>query len=260
MSARRREPGKSVTSRVVEILGAFDEVHTGLTLTDVARRSGLPLSTTHRLVHELEDTGLLTRDSVGGFHIGLRLWELGQLANSRLREVAHPWLQELFDSTRENVQLGVRDGFEVLYLDKVYGRRAVPIISRVGGRLPMHTTGVGKALLAFQPTWFLQSYLARKLERPTPFAITEPGRLSRELAITRNRGWAITKEEMTLGSCSLAAPIRDAEGKVIASIGVVLASRRAGELDGLVQPVLSTAAEVGRAYAASGDARHLVTT
>lgn len=260
MSGRCGQPGKSVTSRVVEILGAFDSVHTGLTLSEVARRSGLALSTAHRLVHELEGAGLLARDSAGNFHIGLRLWELGQLANSRLREVAHPWLQELFDSTKENVHLAVRDGFEVLYVDKVYGRRAVPIVSRVGGRLPMHTTGVGRALLAFQPSWFLHAYLQRKLERPTPFAITERGRLSRELAATRSRGWAVTKEEMTLGSCSLAAPIYDADADVIASVGVVLASRRAAELYTLVAPLLHTATEIGNAYSRSGDLSRLITT
>ena len=80
----------------------------------------------------------------------------------------------MFAGTGENVHLAVRDGVEVLYVDKVYGRRAVPIVSRTGGRLPMHPTGVGKALLAHEPDWFVHSYLARELERPTPHTIAGP--------------------------------------------------------------------------------------
>lgn len=233
-----------MTSRVLTILGAFDETHQRLTLSDLSRRSGLPLSTVHRLVNELERWRALVRDPAGGFRVGLRLWELGQLAPGRLRDVARPWLQELFDSTRENVHIAVRDGVEALYVDKVYGRRAVPIVSRVGGRLPLHPTGVGKALLAHQPDWFVRSYLQRPLERPTAFTVTEPGRLGRELRRVRERGWATTCEEMTLGSCSLAAPVHDGDGAVLGALGIVLSSRRAGELPRLVAPLLATTARI----------------
>jgi DNA-binding IclR family transcriptional regulator len=242
-----REPGRTVTSRVLAILGAFDASHQRLTLSDLARRTDLPLSTVHRLVAELEEWRAVTRDPAGGYRVGLRLWELGQLAPGRLRDVAHPWLQELFDSTRENVHLAVRDGVEVLYVDKVYGRRAVPIVSRVGGRLPMHPTGVGKVLLAHRPDWFVRSYLERELERPTRFTITEPGRLGRELAEVRRRGWAVTCEEMTLGSCSLAAPVLDGDGQVAGALGIVLSSRRCAELPRLVTPLRRTAAQIEQA-------------
>jgi DNA-binding IclR family transcriptional regulator len=242
-----RDPGRSVTSRVLAILGAFDAAHPHLTLTGISRRSGVALTTVHRLVRELEASQALSRDDEGRFHIGLRIWELGQLAPGRLIEVAHPWLQELFGSTGENVHLAVRDGLEVLYVDKVYGRRAVPILSRTGARLPMHPTGVGKALLAYEPEWFVTSYLARKLERPTPHTVTEPGRLARELASVRAQGYAFTYEEMTLGSCSAAAPII-VDGRPIAAVGVVLSSRRARELPHLVEPLLSGARRIARAY------------
>jgi DNA-binding IclR family transcriptional regulator len=247
MSGGAREPGRTVTSKVLSILGAFDAAHPWLTLTDVARRSGLPLSTTHRLVAELEEWQALSRSSDGRLRVGLRLWELGQLAPGSLQGRAHPWLQELFTTTGENVHLAVRDGLEVLYVDKVYGRRAVPIVSRTGGRLPMHPTGVGRALLAFEPEWFVKSYLARKLERPTRHTITEPGRLSRELATVRTQGYALTFEEMTLGSCSAAAPIV-VDGRPVAALGIVLASRRSRELLRLVDPLLETAAHIARAY------------
>lgn len=247
MSGGSREPGRTVTSRVLAILQSFDATHQCQSLSEIARRSGLALSTTHRLVAELEDHDALVRDPSGGYRIGVRLWEIGQLAPGRLRDVAHPWLQELFDSTRENVHLAVRDGVEVLYVDKVYGRRAVPIVSRVGGRLPMHTTGVGKVLLAHAPAWFVRSYLERPLERPTPYAVTEPGRLRKELRAVRRRGYAVTKEEMTLGSCSLAAPVMDPNDEVIGALGIVLSSRRAAELPALVAPLQATTRRISRA-------------
>jgi DNA-binding IclR family transcriptional regulator len=232
---------------VLAVLGAFDAGHQHLTLTAIAERSGVALSTAHRLVRELEASHALTRDRDGRYHIGLRLLELGQLAASRLREVAHPWLQELFAATGENVHLAVRDGVEVMYVDKVHGRNAVPIVSRTGARLPMHPTGVGKALLAHQPDWFIGAYLARELERPTPHTIIEPGRLARELAAVRARGYALTCEEMTLGSCSAAAPII-VRGRPVAAVGVVLSSRRARELPRLVEPLLARARQIAQAY------------
>ncbi|TMR22006.1 IclR family transcriptional regulator [Nonomuraea zeae] len=249
MAGGSRDAGRSVTSKVLALLGAFDAAHPQLTLTELARRSGVPLSTAHRLVGELEEWQALSRGPDGRLRVGLRLWELGQLAPGRLGELAHPWLQELFVNTRENVHLAVRDGLEVLYVDKVYGRRAVPIVSRTGGRLPMHPTGVGKALLAYEPDWFVKSYLARKLERPTSHTITEPGRLARELAGVRTQGYALTYEEMTLGTCSAAAPVL-VGGRPVAALGLVVSSRRARELPRLVEPLLSAAAGIARACAA----------
>ncbi|HLU75555.1 MAG TPA: IclR family transcriptional regulator [Nonomuraea sp.] len=239
-----------MTSKVLAILGAFDAAHPRLTLTEVAARSGVPLSTAHRLVRELERWQALGRGPDGRLSVGLRLWELGQLAPARLQDLAHPWLQEVFAGTGENVHLAVRDGVEVLYVDKVYGRRAVPIVSRTGGRLPMHPTGVGKALLAYEPDWFVHSYLARELERPTPHTITEPGRLARELATVRAQGYALTYEEMTLGSCSAAAPVL-VDGRAVAALGIVLASRRARELPRLVEILRKAAAGIAESYSAA---------
>ncbi|GGK77458.1 hypothetical protein Ppa06_37970 [Planomonospora parontospora subsp. parontospora] len=247
MPGGARQAGRSVTSRVLAVLGAFDAEHPRLTLTEIARRSGMALSTVHRLVGELEAWQALTRAPDGRFHVGLRLWELGQLAPGPLQQVARPWLQELFGSTGENVHLAVRDGFEVLYVDKVHGRRAVPIVSRVGGRLPMHPTGVGKALLAFEPDRVVASYLSRPLERPTPHTITEPGRLARELRQVRERGYAVTHEEMTLGSCSAAAPVL-VDGRPVAAVGIVVSSRRAREMQRLVEPILVVAGHISDAY------------
>jgi DNA-binding IclR family transcriptional regulator len=235
------EGGRSVTSRALALLGAFDFAHRSLSLSCLAQRTGLPLTTAHRLVNELEAWGALERAADGRYEVGRRLWETGLLwpAYAGLREMAVPFMQDLYEATRENVHIAVRDGFDALYIEKITGHRAVPIISRTGSRLPMHATGVGKALLAYSPSGFLAEFAARPLERPTPYTIVEPGRLAREIADVRERGYAVTREEMTLGSCSVAMPVRENGRFAVAALGLVVHTVRA-DVDRIV-PALRTA-------------------
>jgi DNA-binding IclR family transcriptional regulator len=228
LAGRNSQPGQSVTSRVLAILDAFDITHPLLSLSDISRRSKLPLATTHRLVNELAAWRGLHRCADGRYEVGLRLWEVGLLGplHTRLREVALPFLQTLYEATRENVHLAVRDGDEALYVEKLSGHRSVPIISRIGGRLPLHATGVGKALLAHESAEFRREYLSRPLARPTRYTIAEPGRLRADLEQTVQRGYAITSEEMTLGTCSIAAPVVDRTGHSVAAVGLVVHSVR----------------------------------
>jgi DNA-binding IclR family transcriptional regulator len=201
--------------------------HLRLSLSEISRRSGLSVATTHRLVGELTAWRGLQRDEDGLYSIGLRAWQVGLLSplHTRLREIALPYLQSLYESSRENVHLAVRDGFDAMYVEKLAGHRSVPIVSRTGGRLPIHATGVGKALLAWDSPAFIDAVLGRPLDRTTSYTITEPGRLRRELTDTRERGYAVTREEMTLGTCSVAAPVLTADG-VVAAVGVVVHSVR----------------------------------
>ena len=132
------------------MLGAFDERHRSLTLSELARRAGIPVPTAHRLSRELVAGGALHRLDDGRYVIGRLLWEAGLLApmQGRLRQVAEPFLHDVYAATMATVHLAVRDGDEVLYLHRMQGRASVPIVSTVGSRLPMHATGVGKVLLA----------------------------------------------------------------------------------------------------------------
>ncbi len=239
--------GHSVTARALALLGAFDATHPRLGLSELARRAGLPLTTVHRLTRELVAWRALERDADGRYRIGLRLWELGLLAPvaARLREVAMPFMQELYESTRENIHLAVQDCFDALYVEKLTGHRSVPIVSRTGGRLPMHATGVGKALLAFQDRAFIQRYCESPLERPTRYTIVQRGRLLHELAATRERGYATTSEEMTLGSYSVAVPILDQSGTAVAALGIVARTVRADPAK-LVSPLRAAAHGIER--------------
>jgi DNA-binding IclR family transcriptional regulator len=217
-------PGATVTSRALALVGAFDEEHRRLTLTELAQRAELPVPTAHRLVAELVGWGALARTSSGDYVIGRRLWDLGLLAphQAGLVEVASPYLHDLYGATLATVHLAVREGTEVLYLDRLRGSASVPIVSNVGSRLPMHATGVGKVLLAHAPPDVQRAVLA-DLPRITAYTITQPGILQRQLTAVRRDDHATTVEEMSLGGCSVAVPVRRGQ-VVVAALGIVVPS------------------------------------
>ncbi|MFD2415154.1 IclR family transcriptional regulator [Amycolatopsis pigmentata] len=225
MPGNLSRPGASVASRVFAVLGAFDAEHRALTASELARRAALPLATAHRLAAELVALGGLERQD-DRYVVGRRLWALGLLApvQAELRQIAAPFLQDLYAATRATVHLAERAGHEVLYLDRLSGRATVPVVSRVGGRLPMHATGVGKVLLAHAPAEVRNAVLA-DLRRITPYTVTQPGRLRAELERVRRNGIAQTIEEMSLGACSVAVPI-GRHGEVIAALGLVVPDLR----------------------------------
>lgn len=217
-------PGASVASRLLAIIGAYDENHRSLTLTEIANRAQLAVSTVHRLVGELIAGGALERRDDGHYVVGRLLWEVGLLApvQAGLREIAEPFLHDVYAATLATVHLGVRDRTDVLYLDRISGRGSVPIVSGAGSRLPLHCTGVGKVLLAHAPE-DVRYRVLDSLVRFTPYTITQPTVLSAQLDQIRSSGVATTVEEMSLGACSLAVPIRpDPEEVVVAAIGLVV--------------------------------------
>lgn len=243
--------GRSVISKVVSLLDAFSPARPELSLGELARITGLPVSTTYRLASELVGWGGLERAEGGtGYRIGVRLWELGALAprGATLREVTLPFMQDLYQATRENVNLAVLDGREALYLDTIAGRTAVRVRSRRGGRLPLHATGVGKVLLAHAPESLLAELVDAGLRRYTPYTVVAPGHLRRALNDVRRTGIAYAREEMTLGSQSVASPIADAEGTVVAALAVVLRTGH-GDVRKLGPAVRTAAISASRALA-----------
>jgi DNA-binding IclR family transcriptional regulator len=224
-------PGQSVTSRVLSILAVFEKSLAPRSLTDLSTETGLPLSTTHRLIRELEEWGALQRDGRGRYQIGIRLWELGQHAGRQVREIARPLLQDLYMLTRETVHIAIRDHAEVLYIDRVYGTRRVPQASRVGGRLPLHATAVGKVLLANEESWLREAMLSMPLESRTPRTHVDPAALRQELAVIRERGYALTVDEVRIGSASIAVPVFQRGGGIGAALGIVTEADNAASLE-----------------------------
>jgi DNA-binding IclR family transcriptional regulator len=227
MAGNTSTPGASVTSRVLALLGAFDSRSRSLTLSELARRANLPLATAHRLVGELVEWGALTRQASGQYVVGRRMWDLGLLAPDRndLRQVASPFLHDLYAATLATTALAVRDGTQALNIDRLSGRASVPIGSDVGSRVPLYATGVGKVLLAHAPLT-VQAEVLSNLKRLTPYTITQPGRLREHLRRVLRDGFAQSSEEMHLGACSVAVPIWSAGGSVVAALGVVVPDLR----------------------------------
>jgi DNA-binding IclR family transcriptional regulator len=226
----------------LDILDAFSEAQPLLTLSQIARISDLPLPTAHRLVAELLAWGALERDDTGTLQIGLHLWEIAALAPRALglREVAMPFIEDLYEATHQNVSLGARDGSEVIYLERVSGREAVGILAKVGSRWPLHATGVGLVLLAYAPIEVQDQILAAPLQRFTPKTIGDQGELRARLAEIRRTGVAISDRQITLDAISVAAPIHDRNGRVIAAISLVLPSAETSQ--GQYVPLVRTSA------------------
>ena len=252
MAGNGATAGVTVTSRALALLGAYDARHRRLTLSQLAARAELPLPTAHRLVGELVAWGALSRTASGEYVVGRRLWDLGLLApvQTGLRQLASPYLHDLYGATLATVHLAVREGTEVLYLDRLSGHASVPVVSTVGSRLPMHATGVGKVLLAHAPEQVQAQVLAR-LTRITPYTVSQPGLLRQQLARVRRDDHATTVEEMTLGACSVAVPVRDG-ATVVAALGLVVPGLRKNRLQ-LVAALQVAARGIGRALAASGE-------
>ena len=239
---------RTASAKLLAVLDAFDTTHRELTLSQLARRAGLPVSTAHRLVTDLLAWGGLERGDDGLLRVGLHVWELGALAprGLGLREAAMPSMGDLFEATHENVQLAVRDGLEVVFVERIAGRHAVPVLTRVGLRFPMSATGVGLVLLAFAPREVQEEALAGPVERFTPLTVVDPKRLRRMLADVRATGIAVSDRQVTMDALSVAAPVRGPAGDVVAALSVVVDADGA-EPRALAPAVRTAAAAISRA-------------
>jgi DNA-binding IclR family transcriptional regulator len=237
---------QGVVARALGVLAAFEGTTGSLSVAAIAKRATLPVSTTYRIVAELEDWGALRKGSDGRYQIGFRIWELGQQAGRRLRDRAHPYLQDLFDLTHENVHLAIRDGLQSLYVDKVYNSSKLPVVSRVGGRLPMHATAVGRVLLAAQPEWFTTAYLERELEAPTSKTMTDAVELAAAIRAVQHDGYSITVEQMRLGALSVAVPVVY-DQEVVASVGLVFEAHRFADAYKVLPMLKGTAEKISAA-------------
>lgn len=218
-SDQRDEP--TVLGKAFRLLDSFGPDTGTLSLGEVASRAGLPKSTAHRIASQLAEWGVLER-AEDGFRLGIRLFEWGSLVphQRELREAAVPFMEDLYESTHETVHLGMLDGTEVIYVDKIAGHRGVSVPTSVGRRMPAYCTGLGKAILAFSPPEVAERVIGSGLRPRTAYTIVVPDVLRGELDRVRARGVAYDREESVLGVACAAAPVRDQDGNAIAALSV----------------------------------------
>ncbi|ORA15188.1 IclR family transcriptional regulator [Mycobacterium arosiense] len=220
----RSATGESVLERVVRILEVFDSDTMTVTVTEVATRANLPLSTASRLVDEMAQHGLLRRDATHQIRIGLRLWELGTRASPTrsLRDAAMPFMQDLHAVVGHHVQLGVREGDEVLFLERLSAPVAVINLTRIAGRLPLCASSSGLILLAHAPAAVQNRIMASPLTVYTNHTIGEPGELRRFLAQARYTGVACCRGFIHPAATGIAVPVRDSRDRVVAALSVIV--------------------------------------
>lgn len=215
-----------VLERSCQILNCFTRREPEKSLTEISREVSLNKSTTFRILGTLESMGWVTRNSKTGlYRLGLELFEIGSRAISGLNfyGISQPHLEQLVKVTGQTAHLGVRDGSEVLYVNKVEKPGAfISQPSAIGLRLPLYCTGMGKVLLAFSDDIdeALEKMYAANLKKFTRNTITKKSDLLEELGNVRALGYAVDDEEVQLGLRCVAAPIKDHSKKLVAAISV----------------------------------------
>ncbi|MGH3489807.1 MAG: IclR family transcriptional regulator domain-containing protein [Actinopolymorphaceae bacterium] len=231
--------------RGLAVLAAFSPERPTLTLSDLARQAGLARSAARRFLLTLVDLGYVGVDG-RNFYLKSRVLELGftYLSSLLLPEVARPHLARLSAELGRSTSLGILEGDDVVYVGRVAAKRILAAGIGVGTRLPAYVSSHGRVLLAALPEAELDTYLDRVvLERRGPRTVSTPDALRREIDIARDQGWVLVDQELEEGVFSIAAPLRDASGDVVASINVaVVAGTGAGPalVKAALEPLLAT--------------------
>jgi IclR family transcriptional regulator, pca regulon regulatory protein len=214
--------------RGLAVIRAFDGERRELTLSDVARICDLTRAAARRFLLTLADLGYVTTDG-RLFRLTPRVLELGYayLAGSSLPDIAEPHLEKLVAEVRESSSLCVLDGDDIVYVSRVPTTRIMTATITVGTRFPAHVTSVGRVLLAHLPDEQLDRHLARCELRPlTPRTIVSPPQLRAELQRVRKQGYAIMDQELEVGLRTVAAPVRDGDGTVVAAVNIPVHASR----------------------------------
>ena len=252
----RNDKSRSTVLRAVALLESFTFEDVELSLDELARRSGFPRSSTYRIASDLVMTGLLERVN-DGYQLGQKLFELGHMVprHRYLRDVALPYLQDLHEATSMTVNLEMRDGSEIVYVEKLIQRSTTVPHTRSGGRLPAHCTALGKAILAFSPREMIENFLAPDLVALTRHSLTSTEALRRELAEVRTRRIAFDNEESSLGLFCVAAPILGSHGAAVGALSVT-GAREAEQARNLAPAVATSARAVSRMLSAGNRSQH----
>jgi len=227
-SEHERSELSTSVGKAMALLTAFDRA-APIGVSELARKTDLPKSTAFRLLAVLQQWQLVERVGTR-YRLGTKLFELGNrvayCCPHGLREVAHPFLEELHEVSHEIIHLGVLIDSEVLYLDKVFGHNPVRSPSHVGARVPAHCTAIGKAMIAFGEAEQIERFLNSRLERRTPYTIVQGRVLREEFETIRQSGVAFDREGARLGLSCVAVPILNRRGRAVAGLSISGATTR----------------------------------
>ena len=247
-------PAIQVLERAFGVLDALASQPDPITLKDISERTGLHPSTAHRILNDLTIGRFVDRPQAGSYRLGMRLLELGNLVKGRLdvREAALGPMRELHKFTHQPVNLSMRQGDEIVYIERTYSERSgMQVVRSVGGRAPLHLTSVGKLFLAHDDPTRVRAYATRTgLTGHTRNSITDLPSLERELAAVRHKGCARDDEELELGVRCMAAGIFDDQGKLVAGLSVSAPADRLEE--SWMERVRATAAQISAALGYRG--------
>ncbi|MFI7452927.1 IclR family transcriptional regulator [Nonomuraea sp. NPDC049714] len=215
---------RSVLRRALRILDIFQDAEDGLSLSEISRRSGVPLTTTHRIVGELQEWGALERDDSGDYRIGLRLWEVAALSprSVGLQRIALPFMQDLFETVHRGVHLAVREQDQVVFVERFVSPEVASDRPRVGGRYALHATAVGLVLLAHAPPELQEEIISGPLVAFTSRTYTSGRELRQVLADVRRSEYAISDRQISPKYASVAAPIYGPDNSVVAALSLIV--------------------------------------
>ncbi|MEY3790014.1 MAG: hypothetical protein RLZ09_850 [Pseudomonadota bacterium] len=240
-----------VIERMMALLDALASYPDPVSLKELASATGLHPSTAHRILNDMVAKRFVDRSEPGTYRLGMRLLELGNIVKSRLnvREAALPYMQALHRKTQQTVNLSVRQGDEIVYIDRAFSERSgMQVVRAIGGRAPLHLTSIGKLFLSVDDAKLVRAYATRTgLAGNNKNSITDLAKLERELSLVRARGYARDNEELELGVRCMAAGIRDDAGRLIAGLSISAPADRLSDdwLDDLITTTTDISSVLG---------------
>lgn len=240
-----------VIERMVTLLDALANYPDPVSLKELAKVTGLHPSTAHRILNDLVTKRFVDRSEPGSYRLGMRLLELGNIVKSRLdvREASLEFMRTLHRKTQQTVNLSVRQGDEIVYIDRAFSERSgMQVVRAIGGRAPLHLTSTGKLFLSVDDAKLVRAYATRTgLAGHNRNSITDLAKLERDLSLVRARGYARDNEELELGVRCMAAGIHDDSGHIIAGLSISAPADRLQEewLEDLVATAQAISAVLG---------------
>lgn len=254
------KPSVQVLERMFTLIDVLASREDAISLKEISEKTGLHPSTTHRILNDLTIGRFVDRPESGSYRLGMRLLELGNLVKARLsvRDAALTPMRNLHKLIQQPVNLSMRQGDEIVYVERAYSERSgMQVVRAIGGRAPLHLTSTGKLFLALDDPQRVRAYATRTgLAGHTRNSITQLPVLERELAKARQYGIARDNEELELGVRCMAAGVYDDQGKLVAGLSISAPADRLDE--GWLPKLQATANEISLAlgHAPSADAGH----